>query len=276
MANVSIRVLLRALTARMRTALNNPAPLMRALGGLMVSQSQRAFDESRMGEYAWPKRYPNMGDGDNFVNIAGIVSDFAQGKEPPKRRFQSRPPLLDTGWMRKTLKDKSKSMRLLEKHVVEVGTTDPRAAKHQWGGSSEQFITDSVRKNLAEWLRGGPSWKRTRSRKIMVNVDLSEWAEYLPGRQSSPIRKFRKTVKETYEPAIREVKTDKQTGYMGTLTRRERFGPRLGFLFKSRVLVTPLNQRPFVGIPDDLRSKMLDTVAEYFSASGGEVTIGQP
>lgn len=268
MANVRIRVLLRGLTARIKRQIANPEPLLRVLGGLMVSQSGRAFDESRLGEYEWPKRYPAKGDGDSFVNTAGLVQDLSEGKTPKKHRFQSRPPLIDTGWARRTVADKARSMRLLGTYTVEVGTTDPKLAKHQWGGKSEQFITDSVRENLSEWLRGGPQWKRPKTTYKNVEVDLSEFEEYLPGRQSSAKRKFRRKIVKMVEPKIRVVKTDKETNYMGTLTRRERFGKVLGFLFRSRVLITPVWQRPFIGIPDDLRAKMLDITAQYFSGKG--------
>lgn len=261
MSNVRINVLIQGMTARLRRQLNNPTPLMRQLGALMVAESGRAFDESRLGEYEWPKRYPNMGDGDNFVNIAGIVQDFADGKTPPLRRFQSRPPLLDTGWLRRTMKDTAKSMTILGRYDVEVGSNDPRANRHQWGGQDEQFVTDTVRDNLAGFLRGGPTWRRTRSRKITVNVDVSEWDK------QNPRRKFKRTIKETYLPKVFEVKHDRGTGYMGTRTRRERFGDRLGFLFRSRVLITRVNQRPFVGIPDELRGKLLDTTVAYFQGT---------
>lgn len=261
------KVLLAGLTAKLRAALDDPSTLMKQLGALMVAQSQKAFADSRMGEHEWDRRYPNMGEGDNFVNIAGIVSDFAQGKEPPGRRFQARPPLLDTGFLRRTLKDRSTSLHLMNTHQVEVGTTVPYAAAHQWGGQTEQFITDTVRENLKKFLNGGPSWKRTRTRTRDVEVDLSEFAELLPGRQSSAIRKFKKKFKETYQPKVFTVKNDRATGYIGTLTRRERFGARLGFLFRSRVLVTRVKQRPFIGIPDDLRQKMLRVTAEHFVRS---------
>lgn len=265
MPNVRIKAILKGLTARTRRLIENPTGLMKQLGALMVAQSGKAFDESRLGEYEWPKRYPNMGDGEHFVNIAGIVSDFAQGKEPPLRRFQSRPPLIDTGWLRRTMKDQSKSMHLISRFEVEVGTTDPRGAKHQWGGQDEQFVTDVVRENLAKFLMGGPSWTRTKSKKFRVQVDLSEWG--------GGTRDFYRTKKTRYQPAIRAVKTDAKTGYMGALTRRERFGPTLGFLFRNRVLVTKLRQRPFVGIPDDLRVKLLNTVAAWFNVYGGQNTI---
>lgn len=229
------RAILIGLTTKIRASLADPSDLMKQLGALMVSQSGKAFDESRLGEYIWPRRYPNQGEGDRFVNIAGIVSDFSQGKEPPLRRFQARPPLLDTGWLRRTAKDRSKSLRLLNTHEVEVGTTDPKAARHQWGGQSEEFITDTTRENAAAWLRGGPKWsKRVKAGK-----------------------------------AAYDVKSDRKTGYMGTLTRRERFGSTLGFLFRSRVLFTRVNQRPFIGIPPELRGKMIATVRGYFGPSAG-------
>lgn len=263
-ANPALKRALRQLVIRVKKALEDPSALMKQLGGLLIAQSGKAFDQSRLGEWIWPRRYPNQGEGDRFVNIAGVVSDFSQGKEPPLRRFQARPPLLDTGYMRRTIKDKSKSLRILGTHTVEAGTTDPRAGAHQWGGQSEQFITDTVRDNAKTWLAGGPDWHRTKTKVKKWKMDLGVFG----------VHEGEKRTTKRYEPETRTLKTDRGTGYIGTLTRRERFGGRLSFLFRSRVLITKINQRPFLGVSDEYKIKMVQTVEDWFGGKA-KATVRQ-
>jgi phage gpG-like protein len=239
---------------------------MKQIGGLLCAQAGQAFDQSSFGDFQWARRYPNQGEGDRFVNVAGIINDFAEGKEPPVRRFRARPPLLDTGWLRKTLKDRSRSVHLLGVHVVEVGTTDPNAGKHQWGGQSEEFITDKVRDNAKEWFGGGPNWTRSRTTTKRGNVDLGIFGKF----------DYEKKTTRTYEPDVRSVKNDSKTGYIGALTRKERFGWLAGIIFRRRMLVTRVNQRPFLGVTDEYKPKILQTVTDWFEKKvngtpGGDV-----
>lgn len=233
--------ILKAFKLKLEQRLRDPLRLMNRLGALALASSQEAFDSGEFGSYRWPRRYPQQGEGDNFVNIAGIVADFQQGIDPPQRRFQARPPLLDKGYLRRTLKDKSTSLRLLDSHTIRIGTTVPYARHHQWGGQTEEFITDNVRNNLKNWLKGGPQFsKKVPTKKVF---------------QLGQIR--RKAVGQG-------VKRDAGTGYIGTLSRRERYGKKLGFLFRSRVLITRVAQRPFVGVTPEVGKKMIQATVDFF------------
>ena len=125
--------------------LNNPEGIMKMIGALMVADSQKAFkDQAFMGK-TWPPRGP--------VNTMGILRDFANGVvNPPKRRFERRPALRDTGKLSASI-----SFRVVGKNTVEVGSNLPYASVHQKGGETESpKITKAIQEALAKWLRKKP------------------------------------------------------------------------------------------------------------------------
>lgn len=125
--------------------LADPTAILRAVGVLMVAESQRAFKDQRFGSKTWDARAP--------VNVFGIIADFAAGKKtPPSRRFETRPALRDTGRLASSI-----AFAVTSATTVEVGTTVDYAAVHQTGGKVESKpITDQVRDLLGKWLRTQP------------------------------------------------------------------------------------------------------------------------
>ena len=109
---------------------------------MMVGESQRAFKAQKFGGKKWEPR--------GKVNVYGILADFAMGrKEPPKRRFQDRPALRDTGRLSASI-----AFKLPNRFAVEVGTNLDYAAVHQEGGITKSAkITPDVRKALWAWLK---------------------------------------------------------------------------------------------------------------------------
>lgn len=196
--------------------------LLDAAGALLVRTSQEAFVKQRFGSIVWPERY--AGDTrEPFVNVAGIVADFNAGRaEPPQRRFDRRPALMDTGELAR-----SPSYRKVGPDSVEAGSTVPYAALHQRGGESSQPVTRETKERLWGWLKG-------RREKLRRKVS----------RQVSGLR--RKGAGAFVEPqaasdaGIRELQQHK------ALMRR------LGFLMNKNVteLVTKVHARPFVGVTD--------------------------
>jgi phage gpG-like protein len=134
---------------RWKTNLENPEPALKGIGAMMVSESQRAFTEQKFGEDEWrPRAVPN---------IAGIISDFHAGKrEPPKRRFEDRPALVDTG----ALKGPAGIVFKVMGNVVVVGSNRPGVGTLHKGGKVESLpITASVQELLGKWLAGkGSKW----------------------------------------------------------------------------------------------------------------------
>jgi len=135
---------------RWTTNLDDPSEALTQIGEMMVSESIRAFKRQRFGKSPWKQRAP--------INVYGIIADFAKagGAKPPKRRFQRRPALVDTGHLRGSI-GKSISGK-----TVVVGTVVPYAAAHHEGGEvKSQKITESVQKKLWKWLKGpGKKYKK--------------------------------------------------------------------------------------------------------------------
>jgi phage gpG-like protein len=88
-------------------------------------------------------------------NVPGIVGDLNRNMNPPKRRFQPRPALVDTGKLRQSI-----SFQVGSKDVV-VGTNLEYAAQQQLGGVSKVRLLKSSRKALSELLRKRPELRKS-------------------------------------------------------------------------------------------------------------------
>ena len=138
---------------KLRGVLDNARPILERIGAIMEAGSQQAFDEQRFGSFAWPERYPNQSS--PFISVAGALADFAEGKSEPKgRRFDRRPALRDRGILIGSIRS-----RVVGTETVEVGSTVPYAATHQWGLISSQPVTKETKQRIAKWLlkpKGAP------------------------------------------------------------------------------------------------------------------------
>ncbi len=137
---------------RWQQALRNPSATLKAIGALMVSESQAAFRAQKFGKDKWaPRAVPN---------IYGIISDFHKGvANPPQRRFEATPALVDTGG----LKGAGGIVFKVAGKTVTVGTSPAQqyAAVHQTGGPIESLpISAQVRELLGAFLKGsGKKWR---------------------------------------------------------------------------------------------------------------------
>ena len=142
---------------RIRGALKDTRPILTAIGAILEAGAQQAFDEQRFGSFRWPGRYPNQSE--PFISIAGAVGDFNEGSIAPKgRRFDRRPALRDRGILVGSIRS-----QVTSEATVEVGSTVPYAATHQWGLASTQKFTSAGRKRMARWLltkKGKPYMKK--------------------------------------------------------------------------------------------------------------------
>lgn len=127
--------------AAMKELIVQRKKLLKQIGILMVAESQNAFKAQAFDGKQWPAR--------SKINTAGILSDFAQGKDkPPKRRFETRPALIDTGALRKSI------AYLVTSSTVRVGSALKYAARHQIGGTTPGItVTQDIQQKLAKWLR---------------------------------------------------------------------------------------------------------------------------
>lgn len=126
-------------------------PLLKTLGSMVVSMSQDAFQKQEWDGKAWPARYP--GQSPPKVNIAGLVSDLAQGGSVKSRRFQDRPALKDTGALLASVVSSRANEPEEDRIEVGAGPEVPYAALHQEGGESKQRITKEVRRGLWRFLK---------------------------------------------------------------------------------------------------------------------------
>ncbi len=129
--------------------LDNPAKVLKQIGAILVSRSQRTFRDQRLGTFRWPERYP--GQKGARINVAGAARDLSKGGQIKKRRFQPRPALTDTGALKRSVN--SQAVLLEGKFTVSLGSALSYAAKHQFGGTSKLPVTETTKKNLAKFLK---------------------------------------------------------------------------------------------------------------------------
>lgn len=137
---------------RIEANLANPEPVMRVIGALVVSESERAFEDQRHDGRRWSARA--------VPNVYGIIADLAgPASAPAGRRFDSRPALVDTGRLRSSID----SDVVNNGRTAVIGTTVDYAAVHQFGGRIEsETISATVQQKLGRWLRGQGAQFRNR------------------------------------------------------------------------------------------------------------------
>jgi hypothetical protein len=132
-----------------KQVIDNPEPILKQIGIVLLAQAQKAFRDQRLGDIIWPARY---GGRPPHANIAGIIADFRAGKaKPPARRFQDRPAGIDTGQTLRSL-TAARAITTMQ-NTVQVQTNTIGGRSMQEGSESVQLITKQVKKMLAEWMR---------------------------------------------------------------------------------------------------------------------------
>lgn len=119
-------------------------PLLQQVGALLTARIQDSFQQQRRGEISWIAR--------RVPNIAGILMDFKQGRNPPPKRFEPRPALVDTGRLRNTI-----TWLVVGEQSVEVGSPEEYANIHHTGGRVTIAVTRDIRKRLAKFVKRSPT-----------------------------------------------------------------------------------------------------------------------
>lgn len=161
---------------RIRGVLANKRKLLKQIGAVMESVSQKAFLDQRLGSIAWEPRYPNQGD--PFVNLAGALADFSSGRRMPKsRRFDRRPALFDTGALAGSIHS-----RIVGEDTVETGSTLDYASAHQFGEETQQEVSNEAKRLIRAWIRtprGRPYADRF---QLMTKENTRFWTTQLVAR----------------------------------------------------------------------------------------------
>lgn len=119
--------------------LKRPGAVLARFGTWWVQQMRSAFRTQGRGKPWAPRRVPNY---------PGALRDLEGGPNIKGRRFDERPALIDTGRLRDSI-----AWRFLGPARIEGGTTVPYASLQQLGGISTVRITETMRANLAKWLK---------------------------------------------------------------------------------------------------------------------------
>lgn len=125
--------------------IDNPGRILKQIGEMIRSRMQNAFVEQSRGAYKWRER--------KTPNIMGILSDLELGTRVKKRRFDSRPALVDTGTLLRSFGRGERNIELTKKTRLEVGTPISYAPTLNIGGESSMRITKTMKKNLAKYLK---------------------------------------------------------------------------------------------------------------------------
>lgn len=130
----------------------NKNKTLKQVGKVKERAARDSFRHQSFFEFGWEVRYPSQEP--PHINVAGAIADFQEGRTKPLgRRFQQSPVLIDSGSLRRSI---SYQVRPNE-DSVEVGSTLPYAANHQWGGVSTQPVSEEAKKRMRTWIfkKGG-------------------------------------------------------------------------------------------------------------------------
>ena len=114
-------------------------PVLLKWGILGVEASQTAFRDQRYGKDIWRARA--------VPNVYGLISDFADGRQPPNRRMQSKPALRDTGTLMRSINYQIRGTS------VKIGTSVRYArVLDEFGPIESRKITKKVQRRAKKWL----------------------------------------------------------------------------------------------------------------------------
>ena len=236
---------------RLKKVIENPAPVLKQVGVVLLADAQKAFTSQALGTIPWPARYPRQSQ--PYINVAGVVADFLAGRHtPPDRRFQNRPAGQDTNMTKRSL-TVTRAISI-SGYVLRVTSSTPGAANLQHGGETEQPITSGVKQLLGAWLkRLRNKVKKFKGKAVIVTERQS--SKDAPGFFGSLFGA--KTTKTKFKSKFKSV-AESQLASASRLVR----------LFHMDVLITKIWPRPFFGITDDGARKIVSIVSGSFLPPG--------
>ena len=152
-------------------------PLAEAIGRFLQERSRERFSEQSFDGDQWPAR--------SVPNIAGIIRDLSRGRRPtqlPKRRFEGRPALVDTGSLKKSIGYSVSD----DATVVTVGSPLEYARKMQEGGEVRIPTPVDIQQGLRR-VASGPQVKElddpsAAARRLIAASRKDEYESEVPAR----------------------------------------------------------------------------------------------
>jgi|TARA_Y100000310_G_scaffold334113_1_gene413075 phage gpG-like protein len=266
----------------LKKRLINPSKILKSVGAVFTKQAQRAFIDQALGDNKWKPRYPRQQE--PFINIAGALSDFVDGRSKPKnRRFDRRPALVDTGILRRSVSNDS-SISIKGQHVLEVGVTgiaQEYASFQQYGGTTTQDVTSQAQEGIADWIKELRGKRRDiaffdRKKKAWVIGKGEPKKKGKSPEKDASIRGSKKTrtvkkkvnmggvlkshgeMKDKMERHMGRTKVDRLIRMNDMIARAQ----KLGFLTNKTRLSTEVFARPFLGFTTTSSKKAIEIIEE--------------
>lgn len=208
---------------RLSDSLEDPRWILTGIGALLVSASQRAFREERMGDVKWKTR----AETGMVPNWPAIVGHFAvKSSAPPARYFGNAHTLTNTGRLRGSI-----NFRVASEDTVEVGSNVPYAkALHEGDESQTPVITKALQERMWDWI------KKVRGQNKKAKQRLAKAKKKGPEAYARAVRSVAKTAAQA-----------DQTTALGWLLNKKLRGERLTIQHPAR---------PLVGLPKDIREEI--------------------
>lgn len=204
------------------------ARILKQFGAVMLARTQYAFaTESLFAK--WPARYPKQKP--PKFNVAGAIQDLLEGNKVKSRRWDDRPALKDRGILARSFSSATKALTYPNAYTVEIGSTLPYAAVHQWGGESEpKPLTRDFKVKLAAFLTTKKG--RTVRDKMVHLLELDSYSQEILARPflgvlDEDLHKFRDIIeeagREAQERALHKLRNPTPRTKPGTLPKLSRW-----------------------------------------------------
>jgi len=113
--------------------------LLMIAGEELVKISERAFELQEWDGKRWPER--------SVPNLPGVLRDLERGPSIQQKRFESRPALVDTGFLKDSIE-----YALVGNDTLRIYSSEKYAQLHQEGGEWSMPVTETAKRNLRNVL----------------------------------------------------------------------------------------------------------------------------
>lgn len=148
-SRVDVRIIQGIRLQLLHLRLKDTLPLLQRVGRYLVRMNQVGFHNQAFGGRA-PKWAPRA-----VPDIAGVIAELSKGASIDESRFRSRPALVYTGRLRRSIAFMPSGKKTVELYVADT-TAATYGARMESGAPTTIPVTQTVRNNLAIYLRSHP------------------------------------------------------------------------------------------------------------------------